>query len=511
MAPVPPTLLLLAAAGLCLLAATAAAAAIDVTKVCVVGSGIGGSSVSHFLRQYTCAQSAAIPCVDDIRIFERRGKVGGRMATVTIGGDTFEAGASIIHPKNLHALGFARLLHLDTKADDDSGVDPKSNVSSSSSWFGIWDGSRFVFQTLTPPSSSSSAIYRKMYPLLDSLLLIWRYGLSLLRMNRFVKGMLQKFMLYYSDLESRPVFETVEDMLKWSGLYGLTRRTLQEELADAGISSRLTSELITVITRINYGQDVTISGLAGAVSLAGSDPGLWSVSGGNWQLAAGLVKHSNATLHLYEGINSITNVGGHYELNSSKGNSYACEVTVIATPLDEINITIVPPVSIPSRRLQHTYTTFVRGLLNPKYFGLNIASEIPDLVGTLELPGIPFSSISILKKYNEEDIIYKLFSRAPLDDDFLGILFSKRKETLRINWPAYPHYEAPELFAPIILDGAHLYYINSFESAASTIETSAVSAENVARLIIARISGQSSFAPIIRSPHSTEELLHTDL
>lgn len=53
-------------------------------------------------------------------------------------------------------------------------------------------------------------------------------------------------MLYYSDFESRPVFETAEEMLKWSGLYGLTRRTLQEELADAGISSRLTSELITV-------------------------------------------------------------------------------------------------------------------------------------------------------------------------------------------------------------------------------------------------------------------------
>lgn len=183
MAAVPPTLLLLAAAALSLLSADAT----DVTKVCVVGSGIGGSSVAHFLRQYTCAQSAAIPCVDAIRIFERRGKVGGRMATVTIGGDTFEAGASIIHPKNLHALGFARLLHLNTKADDDSGVDPNSNVSSSSSWFGIWDGSRFIFQTLTPPSSSSSAMYRKMYPLLDSLVLLWRYGLSLLRMNRFVK------------------------------------------------------------------------------------------------------------------------------------------------------------------------------------------------------------------------------------------------------------------------------------------------------------------------------------
>lgn len=91
------------------------------------------------------------------------------------------------------------------------------------------------------------------------------------------------------------------------------------------------------------------------------------------------------------------------------------------------------------------------------------------------------------------------------------VIDSKRKETVRINWPAYPHYEAPEVFAPIVLDGLHLYYINSFESAASTIETSAVAAENVARLIISRISSPSANAPLIISPHSAEGILHTDL
>ncbi|RWW15803.1 hypothetical protein GW17_00020337 [Ensete ventricosum] len=268
-------LLLLAMAALSLLSSDAAVSA-PATKVCVLGSGIGGSSVAHFLKQYTC-ESATTPCIDDIRIFERREKVGGRMATVTIGGDTFEAGASIIHPKNLHAVRFARLLNLNTKTGDDSDSDPKSNVSSSSSWFGIWDGSVFVFQTLPPPSRSSSAIYRKMYPLLNSLVLAWRYGFSLLRMERFVQAlpqwervlshililldyciynsdldilveqeMIDRFILYYNDLESRPVFVTVEEMLKWSGLYGLTLRTLQEELADAGLSSRLVSELVTV-------------------------------------------------------------------------------------------------------------------------------------------------------------------------------------------------------------------------------------------------------------------------
>ena len=63
-----------------------------------------------------------------------------------------------------------------------------------------------------------------------------------------------------------------------------------------------------------------------------------------------------------------------------------------------------------------------------------------------------------------------------------------RIATERIDWAAYPHYSAPEAFAPFILDGMHLYYINAFESAASTMETSAIAAENIARLVLSRIS-----------------------
>ncbi|KAF8660051.1 hypothetical protein HU200_058137 [Digitaria exilis] len=164
-------------------------------------------------------------------------------------------------------------------------------------------------------------------------------------------------------------------------------------------------------------------------------------------------------------------------------------VTVVATPLDEVNITLSPPISIPQRKMQHTHATFVRGLLNPGYFGLNSASDIPELIGTLEVPDIPFSCISVLKRYGEDDRTYKMFSRAKLDDDLLDQIFSSaRKETIRINWAAYPHYEAPEEFAPIVLDGKQLYYVNTFESAASAMETGAVAAENVARLIISRLS-----------------------
>ncbi|KAM0946359.1 putative oxidoreductase [Dioscorea sansibarensis] len=348
----------------------------------------------------------------------------GRMATVTIGGDVFEAGASIIHPKNLHALRFASLLNLPHKSKPASGDDD--------SWFGIWNGEKFIFKTLRPPPPSSSIFYRKLYSLLNSLLIFKRYGVSLLKMNAFVKvlGMLEKFLGYYKELESRPVFATVEEMLRWSKLYELTQQTLQEVLQSAGLSAQLISELVTVITRINYGQSVSISGLAGAVSLAGSDDGLWSVEGGNWQIAAGLLNHSDVNLYLNEEIISVSYTGGSYSLKSKAGNDHNCEITVIATPLDELNVSFTPPT----------------------YFGLKSASEVPDLVGTVERPDVPFSSVSVLKKYTDEEKTYKMFSRAPVSDDLLNQLFSGIKETIRIDWPAYPHYKAPEVFAPIILD-----------------------------------------------------------
>lgn len=397
------------------------------------------------------------------------------MATVSVAGNTFEAGASILHPKNYHALNFTKLLNLTVK-----------EPSSTSSSLGIWDGRKFIFKTLD--SKSKLPFVQHLVSLTNDLLMFLRYGLSLFRMTNFVEATVDSFLKYYESHERRPIFETVEDMLKWSGLYNLTTRTLHEQLVDVRLSPLLIQELVTVITRINYGQSVSISGLAGAVSLAGAGGDLWAVEGGNFQMAAGLINSSDVTLHLNEQIESVSYLGDLYELNSTKGKTYACEVTVVATPLDELSIQFFPEISIPQRKLQHTHATFIRGLLNPAYFGLNAVSDIPELVGTTESPNLPFTSISALKEHDEKDVTYKIFSRHPMTDVLLDDIFSLRSETIRINWGAYPHYHAPEEFAPFMLDGLHLYYVNAFENAASTMETSAVAAENIARLILSRLS-----------------------
>lgn len=82
-------------------------------------------------------------------------------------------------------------------------------------------------------------------------------------------------------------------------------------------------------------------------------------------MAAGLINHSDVKLHLNEEVKSVSFLGGNYQLNTMKGKIYPCGITVVATPLDELKIHFLPEISIPERKLQHTYTTFVRGLLNP--------------------------------------------------------------------------------------------------------------------------------------------------
>jgi prenylcysteine oxidase/farnesylcysteine lyase len=191
-------------------------------QVCIVGSGMGGASAAFFLRNYSTAPL-------DIDIFEQNDKVGGRMAVVELAGDTFEAGASILHPKNLHAVNFVNLLGLKPRSDpDDEG-------------FGIWNGSKFVFKTANAGDSFISKITTQI---LNTLAVMWRYGTSLWNMQNYVSDLLEKFLLLYQ--EGRPGFETVEELLKSVDLYESTQYPVQELLVKYGLSNLIIDELVTV-------------------------------------------------------------------------------------------------------------------------------------------------------------------------------------------------------------------------------------------------------------------------
>ena len=68
--------------------------------IAIVGGGIGGTSAAYYLRQLFGKDA-------QLDLFEAD-QIGGRLAVINIDGNNYEAGGSIIHPKNKYMVDFAK-------------------------------------------------------------------------------------------------------------------------------------------------------------------------------------------------------------------------------------------------------------------------------------------------------------------------------------------------------------------------------------------------------------------
>ena len=68
----------------------------------IIGGGIGGASASHFLTEL-------FKNYVEIDLFEPK-KLGGRLANIEVGGNEYEAGGSVIHPRNKYMQDFVKIL-----------------------------------------------------------------------------------------------------------------------------------------------------------------------------------------------------------------------------------------------------------------------------------------------------------------------------------------------------------------------------------------------------------------
>ena len=130
--------------------------------------------------------------------------------------------------------------------------------------------------------------------------MVWRYGIrSLYKLDNFVTNLLSKFVTIYNRIDDGVGFSTVGKLLEGMSADGemldLTRVTLQDKLASLDIDSLLVDELVTVATRVNYGQMPHIlHALVGGVGLAGVDGDLWGVEGGNVRVVQCALEMSQA-------------------------------------------------------------------------------------------------------------------------------------------------------------------------------------------------------------------------
>lgn len=403
------------------LVATIAITAAAEKHVCIVGGGIAGASTAHFLTERRT----------DIRVtvFEQQHVVGGRIATVDLGhGVMAEAGASIIARDNRLMAYFTDLLGL-KRVEKGGGA----------STLGLWDGSAFVFRT-----TGVSVI--------DSVKLLIRYGYSLVRMKAYVADLLKRFdKLYPTDIgyDAWLGFPSVRDLLeRTEGLYNLTQQRFSVTTEDL-FEKPLSRELVSAITRVNYGQDIAqMNSLSGSVALAGSGGGLWAVDGGNVGVVRLLFARSNATVELGTAVLAIDALDSQgYSVRDARGRVSHCDAVVIAAPLELSNISLPHRARKASvgRSFQKTVATFVYGKLNTATFG----AHPPHAILTIALVDDVFTSIGTVpgsvNVSGDGCAMFKVFSKAELSEDAIERLFAPGAQVRSKHvWFAYPQFSPPE-------------------------------------------------------------------
>lgn len=449
-------------------------------KIAVVGAGIGGSAAAFYLRQEFG------PGVQ-IDVFEQD-TVGGRLATVKIGDHEYETGGSVIHPLNLHMKHFVEKL----------GIPPRKDVPSK---MAIFDGKELTFE-------------ESDWFIVNFLRMLWRYGFNFLRMQMWVESILDKFMRIYQYQQYGYSFSSVERLLHAMGgdsFLTLMNQTLEETMMSEGFSQIFINDIVAPITRVNYGQSVRINGFVGAVSLAGADPGLWAVDGGNKRVCSGLLYHSKSDL-ISARVTSISvkvrpsktgPTANFYEVNyvEESGSAHSLyDIVVIATPLHQGKSDITfsgfsPPIPSHYPGLYHrTVATLVHGMMNMSYLGTTEpASEFTvSEILTTDSKGCAINSLSSIDPVHipqgykrspaSQTKVWKVFSQQPLSQKQLRDMFLSWDFVSESKWLAYPSYRPPHRKTPPFILHNRLYYLNAVEWAASAMEMSAISARNVALL-----------------------------
>lgn len=442
-------------------------------RVAIVGAGIGGTSAAYFLRELFGDNV-------DLDIFEK-GQVGGRLATVKISDHYYNAGGSIVHPKNMYMVNFTEMLGLqrDSKAEEGK--------------LGIYDGNEVLFTT----SDYSIVTLTKLF---------WRYGMDLYNIKNWVEEkVLARMQRLYEIQAEGHAFSTVEDLVHAMdpSLVEWTKKSIKTLLKEEGFHDRFIDEFVMGAMRVNYGQTPDAQGLVGAVCMAGVERGLWNVVGGNQKVPEGLLQKSKAKLIPGE----VTTVSlsdesspptyqVDYKLRSSDDlNSKEYDIVILATPIykgltnikfEDFQTDIKP---VPDS-FHLTVSNFMEGSPNTSYFGIDDIDSFPTSFLTCN-DSVFFNSFAKQKPVEAgtpKVPVYKAFSNKVLNIEQLKELVPEISDLRVVEWMAYPQYGS-SIELPSFTLHEQMYHINAIEMAASAMEMSVVGAKNVALLAYYRYNG----------------------
>ncbi|XP_017882595.1 prenylcysteine oxidase-like [Ceratina calcarata] len=435
-------------------------------NIAIIGGGIGGASCSHFLTELFNNNL-------NIDLYEAK-TIGGRLATVEVDNNEFEAGGSIIHPQNKYMQEFVKLLGLEHRPSTDQ-------IAS------IWNGDEIVFE-------------ESRWELLSLSKLIYRYGIQPFSLNRHVASIVSSFENIYHLQDTGNAYTNISSLLSAMNIKfpQLLETSIKTELLNLGYSEKVIDEIVKTSLVVNYGQDTNVHSFVGFVSLAGVGSHLWSVKGGNKKVPEHLIYRNKYVNVVPSRVIKIVNIPTnssrslyevHYHNEDSKIIMKAMyDVVILATPLTHDQPYPITFEGFPKNdfynleKYHETIATFVEGDLKPHYFGLQ---EELDVILSCDPNKTIISSLGRLNSVEgtmKNSKVWKVFSNEPLNSATVNDMFTNVQKMKQVAWKAYPEYSTRADEAQFKLHNA-LYHVNAIEWTASAMEMSAIGGRNVALLV----------------------------
>ncbi|KAH8553204.1 Prenylcysteine lyase-domain-containing protein [Umbelopsis sp. PMI_123] len=463
-------------------------------KIAIIGGGAAGTSAAFWISNVFGNRINV-----STTLYERSNYLGGRSTIVPIKDDPqygyMELGASIFVPVNYNLMNATKKFNLSLTTLVDKNISER---------IGVWDGAQFLFQ------ETSSGWF-------DKIRAVWRYGLTPLKIKNLVSAITARWLKVYDD---SPAFINMDHLVKYLGLQREIEMTAADYYAaEKGLNERYLREIVQSATRVNYGQDLDeLHALGSHISMAAA--GAHSVKGGNFQIFEEFALRSKADIRLNTVVKDIQtslelddncDAVTRYILQTSTGSMESFDAVIIAAPLQSTNLKSFRRPEYPKYKKIHV--TLVAGRPNPTKFGKTI-SNVPTTIVTTGSPYLehfengtqPFTTFAQHKfVWQTKETVVKMFSAKQIEEEQLDQLFFARSWTYRKTWDAYPvlHTVKPAHWMPIVLDGntengidtSGIFYVNSFESLFSTMESQTVASKNIVRLLHQEWCAKEGYCP----------------
>ena len=411
-------------------------------RVAIVGSGISGAAVAHFLRE-------GLGDAVELVVIEAGSSIGDRILSWNKNGTILEAGAAALHSSNKYLGSFLK--------DSNFAKIPVNPT------FGLFDGARMLWD-------------KKIGSRSFFINLLVRYRGPYLRLRREVYKVLKKMESIYDQQEGQEqaAYEVPGTLWQAVGLEHLATKNFEDylmnslDLNSSTAGRRLVHEFVYGVSMLNYNQPPSgLNALSGLIGLASVLTGsLYAIGGGNQRLPEILLNQSGISVARGNLLLS-TRIGAVSSSHASSSNSQTLhtirlvgmsnedilqnksfDAIFVTSPLASSALRINPDfqsvATVPST-FQRTVVTFVHGQFKPSIFPSKLPnSSIPDhiifarnSVKTLE-DRLPLTSLSKVDKD-----VYRLLSSRPVNRKHLDGIFqgNLREEQSHNEQGHTKHYE----------------------------------------------------------------------